>query len=61
MRTIGVAEGSIIPTIIMVHITNMKAKVAGPHGVKDGCAISMPGMSAMMEDCPGGAIEIETI
>jgi hypothetical protein len=58
MRTIGVAEGSIIPTIIMLHITNMKAKVERPHGVKDGCAMSMPGM---MEDCPGGATEIETI
>jgi hypothetical protein len=61
MRTIGVAEGSIIPTIIMLHITNMKAKVERSHGVKDGCAMSMPGMSGMMEDCPGGATEIETI
>jgi hypothetical protein len=43
----GAVEGVIMPTIMTVHITNVSANSEAVHGMREGAARFMPGMSAI--------------
>src|SRR5688572_28838467 len=47
MRTIGAADGVIMPTIMTVHMTNVNANSVAAHGPRSGPAALMPGISAI--------------
>jgi hypothetical protein len=47
IKTIGVAEGTIMATIITAHMTNMRTKSTAPQDCIWGIAISIP-MSMFM-------------